>query len=71
MSAKAELVQMDVQTYMKDVGQRARVAARDIGKADTGVKNTALHAIADHIDAQAETLKQENSKDLEAGQWSG
>ena len=71
MSAKAELVQVDVKAYMKDVGLRARAAARDIGKAETGAKNTALHVIADRIDAQAETLKQENSKDLAAGRANG
>jgi len=71
MSAKAELVQMDVQAYMKDVGLRARAAAREIGKAETGAKNTALHAIADLIDADAEKLKQENSRDLEAGRANG
>ena len=71
MSAKAELVQMDVKAYMKDVGERARAAARDIGKAETGVKNAALQAIADRIDAEAEKLKQENSRDLEAGRASG
>jgi glutamate-5-semialdehyde dehydrogenase len=71
MSAKAELVQMDVKAYMKDVGARACAAARDIGKADSGAKNKALQAIADLIDAQAEILKQENSKDLEAGRVAG
>jgi len=71
MSAKAERVQMDVKAYMKDVGLRARAAARDIGKADSGAKNAALHAIADRIDAKAQTLKQENSKDLEAGAANG
>ena len=71
MSAKAELVQMDIKAYMKDVGERARAAARDIGKADTGPKNAALLAIADHIDARAQELKQANSKDLEAGRANG
>ncbi len=71
MSAKAELVQMDIKAYMKDVGERARAAARDIGRADTGAKNAALHAIADRIDAEAAGLKQANSKDLEAGRASG
>ena len=71
MSDTAELVQMDIKVYMAEVGQRARAAARDIGKADTGPKNVALHAIADSIDAQAETLKQANSKDLEAGKANG
>ena len=59
MSAKAELVQMDVKAYMKDVGLCARAAARDIGKAETGAKNAALQAIADRIDADAEKLKQD------------
>jgi glutamate-5-semialdehyde dehydrogenase len=71
MSAEAELVQTDVKAYMKDVGLRARAAARDIARADTGAKNAALTAIADSIDAQAETLKLENSKDLEAGAANG
>ncbi len=71
MSAKAELVPMDVKAYMKDVGLRARAAARDIGKADSGAKNAALIAIADRIDAAAEKLKKENSKDLEAGAAKG
>ena len=71
MSAKAELVQMEVKAYMKDVGERARAAARDIGKAETGVKNAALQAIADRIDAEAEKLEQENSRDLEAGRANG
>jgi len=56
---------------MRDVGLRARAAARDIGKAETGAKNAALNAIADLIDADAEKLKQENSRDLEAGRANG
>ena len=71
MSAKAELVPMDIKAYMRDVGLRARAAARDIGKAETGAKNAALNAIADLIDADAEKLKQENSRDLEAGRANG
>jgi glutamate-5-semialdehyde dehydrogenase len=62
---------MDVKAYMKDVGLRARAAARDIGKAETGAKNAALNAIADRIDAEAAKLKQENSRDLEAGRANG
>jgi glutamate-5-semialdehyde dehydrogenase len=62
---------MDVKAYMKDVGLRARAAARDIGKAETGAKNTALQAIADRIDAGVEKLKQENSRDMEAGAANG
>jgi hypothetical protein len=32
MGANAELMQMDIETYMADVGQRARAAARAIGR---------------------------------------
>ena len=71
MSETAELVQMDIKAYMAEVGQRARAAARDIGKADTGAKNAALNAIADRIDSQADQLKQANAKDLEAGKANG
>ncbi|MGB5582500.1 MAG: glutamate-5-semialdehyde dehydrogenase [Gammaproteobacteria bacterium] len=71
MSARAEQIQRDIKAYMNDVGQRARSAARDIGKADTGRKNTALNAIADRIDAEAAKLKLENGKDLEAGRARG
>ncbi|MGB5601718.1 MAG: glutamate-5-semialdehyde dehydrogenase [Gammaproteobacteria bacterium] len=71
MSARAEQIQRDINAYMNDVGQRARSAARDIGKADTGRKNTALNAIADRIDAEAAKLKLENGKDLEAGRARG
>ena len=71
MCDTAELVQMDIKAYMADVGQRARAAARDIGRADTGAKNAALIAIADRIDDQAEALKQANARDLEAGKANG
>ena len=71
MSVKAELVAMDVKAYMKGVGDRARAAARDIGRAETAAKNAALNAVANQIDARAQTLKQENAKDLEAGRANG
>jgi glutamate-5-semialdehyde dehydrogenase len=71
MGANAELMQMDIETYMADVGQRARAAARAIGKAETAAKNAALLAIADRIDADADILKQENSQDLENGKANG
>ena len=42
---------MDVKAYMTQVGQQARAASRAMAKANTGVKNTALLAIADAIEA--------------------
>ena len=71
MSAKAEAVQIDVESYMRTVGEQARAAARLIARADTATKNAALHAIADRIEAQADHLKQANELDLEAGRARG
>jgi glutamate-5-semialdehyde dehydrogenase len=56
---------------MQQLGQRARAAATAMSCADAGVKNTALNAIADAIDASAEKLKTENSKDIQAGKDKG
>jgi len=71
MSAKAESVNQDLPAYMREVGRRARAAARHIGRADTGSKNTALAAIADAIEDAADHLKQENATDLAAGREQG
>ena len=71
MSVKAESLQLDVKEYMLQLGQRARKAARVIGKADSNSKNQVLNAIADNIDAAAELLKLENGKDLVAGKAKG
>lgn len=71
MSSSAKSLQIDVKDYMLDIGQRARKAAREIGRADTDLKNLALTAIADHIDAEADQLKKSNVLDLQAGKAKG
>ncbi len=71
MSAKAESMNIDLPVYMQDVGKRARAAARAMSRADTGMKNAALDAIADAIMQSAEQLKAENDKDLAAGRQQG
>jgi glutamate-5-semialdehyde dehydrogenase len=71
MTANAEQLQIDVTVYMRETGRRARAASRQIGRADTGVKNDALLAIAARIDAQADALKQANGKDLKRGRANG
>jgi glutamate-5-semialdehyde dehydrogenase len=71
LNAKAESLQVDIKDYMLQLGQQARDAAREIGRAETELKNRALHAIADSIDAAAESLKQANRLDLEAGREKG
>ncbi|MDH5387593.1 MAG: glutamate-5-semialdehyde dehydrogenase [Gammaproteobacteria bacterium] len=62
---------MDVKSYMSQLGQRVRAASREIGRAETAVKNKALNVIADRIDIEAENLKQANALDLEAGKAKG
>jgi glutamate-5-semialdehyde dehydrogenase len=64
-------MQFDVPGYMRELGRQARAAARELGRADTGAKNAALHAIADAILADRAGLKAENQKDLEAGRQHG
>lgn len=71
MNANAESLQIDVKDYMLKVGRQAREASRQIGRAETAVKNNALNAIADAIDNNAETLKQANALDLQAGRAKG
>ncbi|WP_455208204.1 glutamate-5-semialdehyde dehydrogenase [Kaarinaea lacus] len=62
---------MDIQHYMKGLGKNARAASRELAKANTGQKNSALLAIADSIIASQPRLIEENSKDLEAGKADG
>ena len=62
---------MDVTAYMAQVGQQARAASRLMAKANTGMKNNALLAIAERIEAQREQLMAANRIDLEKGQNNG
>lgn len=62
---------MNVKEYMAELGQQARTASRAIAKADTSVKNRALLAMADAIDASRTELVEANAKDLEQGRVSG
>lgn len=62
---------MDVKAYMQQIGQQARSASAAIAKADTGLKNRALLAIADAILAQREDLIRANQKDMTRGQENG
>ena len=40
---------MDVKQYMQQLGQQARLAGREISKADSGRKNNALLKIAENF----------------------
>ena len=71
MSAKADIVNIDIPQYMQAVGERARAAAREAGRADSGMKDAALLAMAAAIENAAQTLKAENDKDMAAGRQQG
>jgi glutamate-5-semialdehyde dehydrogenase len=57
--------------YMTEVGQRARAASRLVGRAETRVKDAALHAIADALEAAEDRLLAANQLDMNAGRASG
>lgn len=62
---------MDVAAYMTELGQQARAAAREVARSATAVRNQALLATAEALDAARNELAQANDKDLEAGRASG
>lgn len=62
---------MDVTVYMNEMGQQARAAAVEIARADSGLKNKALLAIADAIVAAKPQLIEANLKDLQNGRDNG
>lgn len=62
---------MDVKAYMAQVGQAARTASFDIGKAGTHAKNSALLAMVKHIEASREALITANQKDMANGKANG
>ncbi|HIF18279.1 MAG TPA: glutamate-5-semialdehyde dehydrogenase [Cycloclasticus sp.] len=57
--------------YMQTLGKRAKAAARVIANADTGVKNNALTAIANEIEAQQIAILDANALDMAAGAKNG
>ena len=62
---------MDIKKYMNELGQQARAASRELNRADTGQKNTALLAIAESIESRSAELLAANKKDMDAGAKNG
>lgn len=71
MTETAQTEQFDIPAYMQTLGRQARAASRVLSRAETGARDTALHAIADAILASREQLKSENCKDMESGRKHG
>ncbi len=62
---------MDIVEHMRDIGRRARVAARVLARSDTATKNAALAAIAAEVRASAGDILGANALDLESARSSG
>ncbi len=62
---------MDIQHYMKTVGQQARAASRFIARADSNSKNEALRCIAAAIRRDFNALLEANHGDLVAAREAG
>lgn len=62
---------MSLESYMNEVGQKARAASRLLARVSTEQKNNALYAMADALEQARPRLKEENAKDLEAGKAKG
>ena len=57
---------MELETYIHDLGQRARAASRLVAKADSATKNRALALTADAIERDRARLLAANAKDVAA-----
>jgi glutamate-5-semialdehyde dehydrogenase len=62
---------MDIQHYMKQLGEQARAASRLMAKADTNTKNQALRNIAALIRHHEKALLAANQQDLDAAKANG
>lgn len=62
---------MNVKDYMQTLGQRARLASRQIMSADSSKKNAALLAIADEIDNSRAEISKANAEDMQNGRQKG
>ena len=71
MSDRADYLNLDVPSYLLELGVQARASAVDIVSAESGAKNSALIAIADASLADHDRLKAEHQTDLQAGQRKG
>jgi glutamate-5-semialdehyde dehydrogenase len=62
---------VDVAAYMRAVGASARVAARELARADTNTKDNALRAMADAIRQDEAKLLAANAQDVAAARAAG
>ena len=61
----------DIKAYMIKIGQRARIAAREVARAETATKNRALLAAAKALRRDAKKLLSENAADVLSARTGG
>jgi glutamate-5-semialdehyde dehydrogenase len=61
----------DIATYMRDVGEAARAAARDVARAGTSVKDHALRTMASAIRLDEPALLSANAQDVARAEAAG
>ena len=71
MDVKLDAIKLDIRAYMAQLGQQARAASRQMARANTGVKNRALLAIASAIESSRAELLAANAKDMANGRSNG
>jgi len=64
-------IEMDIAAYMAEVGQQARQASAVVARSTTAVRNRALLATAEALDAARDELVAANARDLAAGRENG
>ncbi len=62
---------MNIDTYMREIGQKARVASRQLAAAESGQKNAALLAIAAELKNRQQDILVANALDMNAGRENG
>ncbi|TDT62745.1 glutamate-5-semialdehyde dehydrogenase [Fonticella tunisiensis] len=62
---------MDIRQYVVDKAKKAKTAGRQMAGISTAVKNSALYAMADALEANADKILFANEKDIEIGKKAG
>jgi glutamate-5-semialdehyde dehydrogenase len=62
---------LSIQSLMHSIGEQARLASREMTRASTAQKNSALNIIAQRIAANASAIKLANAKDVEGATAKG
>lgn len=62
---------MNIENYMRELGQNARAASRQLAGVDSGQKNAALMAIAQQLNLCKNQILAANELDVQAGKASG